>query len=579
MKNINFRIIALVFLMTTLFGSCGLNKMIRGYEEGISYTPERNPLENHGGEVPVEVQGRVSERYFHSRAIVELTPVLQFEGGERELNSIILRGEKTSGDGVQVNRRSSTNFTVSEVVPFEEGMEVSELIFRSRVYREGRESAARDLADRKVADGVIVTPQRVQNDHDLALAAHGYEKETTVTQSANIYFAYMRHDLNMRLPLNREKGAQRNFEELGDFIKQGWEIKSVEVNAWASPEGEVAYNEKLSANRANTTNTYINNMFRRLEREQRATYKRPETSVTAKGEDFEGFMEVLNASDIRDKQAIANVINSQLAPAERERRIKDMTVIYGEIEELLQPLRRGEIVITAFEPKRTDEEIARLSTENASELDVKELLYAATLTEDYQTKLNIYQNAQQVFPQDYRGFNNAAFVNLRMGNIEEAAADLEKANQLAPNTPEVLNNLGVVAAWQNDNESALSYFEAAQGQGARVNYNIGNLMIKKGDYQAALSSFAGRTCTHNVALAHLMAGNESAAMTNLECAKESASVSYLKAIVGARRENNNMLYENLRRAVQQDPALKQRAANDREFIRYHQSGEFQEIVQ
>lgn len=357
-----------------------------------------------------------------------------------------------------------------------------------------------------------------------------------------------------------------------------WEIQSIEVNAWASPEGEIAYNEKLSENRAETTEKYVNDLFSSIEKELDVEMERPELNVAAKGEDFEGFMEVLNASDIRDKQAISNVINSQLSPAERERRIKDMTVIYDEIEELLKPLRRGEIIVTLFEPKKTDEEMAMLSTQDPSQLDVKELLYAATLTDDIQTQLAIYKSAQELFPQDFRGFNNAGYVYLKMENGEEAAKELEKANQLAPNAGCVLNNLGVVAAWEHDIETAQSYFEAAQAKGMRVNYNIGTLMILKGDYQAALTSFAGRTCTHNIALAHLLAGNESAAMTNLDCAPESAEVAYLNAVIGARRENNTMVYQNLRRAIQLDPAYKEEASKDREFIRYFNVAEFQELV-
>ncbi len=576
MKNV--KLLAVLLITAVFLGSCGLNKMIRDYGDEVSFTPEVNPLENHGGNVAVNVSGRVSERYFHARAKVELTPVLVYEGGEQTLQTVYLRGENTSGEGTVINRGSATNFSFSDVVAFEEGMEASELFVRARVYREGREDNVTNLPERKVADGVINTSQRIEHDYDLALAAHGYEKVTRVTESANIYFEYMRHNINWRLPLNRQQESRDQIEQLAEFIKLGWEIESVEVNAWASPEGEVAFNEKLSENRAKAVHEYTRNKFRRLEREAGSEFARPEIQVTAKGEDFEGFMRVLNASDLPDKQAIANIINSQLAPAERERRIKDMTVIYGEIEKLLEPLRRGEIVITSFEPKKTDEEIATLSTSNPSELDVKELLYAATLTEDHQTKLTIYQSAQQLFPQDYRGFNNAAYVHIRMGNVDAAAADLEKANQLAPNNGHVLNNLGVVAAHKGDRENAQSYFEAAQGQGVRVNYNVGALMILEGDYQAALSSFAGRTCTHNVALAHLMAGNEAAAMTNLECAPESAHVAYLKAVIGARRQNNAMVFDNLRTAVRLNPELKEEAQIDREFIRYFQVAEFQEIV-
>ncbi len=578
MKNV--KLLAVLLLTAAFLGSCGLNKMIRDYGEGVTYTPEVNPLENHGGEIAVEVNGRVSEKYFHNRAKVEITPVLQYEGGETELSTVYLRGEKTSGEGIVINRGAPSNFSITDVVAYEEGMEASELLVRANVYREGSEDDVTELEERKVADGVIMTAQHMEKDHDLEIAPHGYEKETLVSKSADIFFAYMRHNVNWRLDLNQDDEAKERIEALRDFLKLGWELKSVEVNAWASPEGEIAYNETLSENRASSTEKYLKDLFEKVEEEMEEgeEIEKPEFDVNAMGEDFDGFMTVLNASDLPDKQVISNVINSQLAPAEREQRIKDMTVIYEEIEKLLEPLRRGEIVVTAYEPKKTDEEIASLSTSNPSELDVKELLYAATLTEDLQTKLAIYQSAQELFPQDYRGFNNAAYVNLEMGNVDEAAADLEKANQLAPNNGHVLNNLGVVAVWEGDLENAQSYFEAAQGEGVRVDYNIGTLMILEGDYQAALTSFAGRTCTHNVALAQLMAGNEAGAMTNLECAGESAKVSYLMAVIGAHRDNATMVYENLRTAVELDPAMKERAQEDREFIEYFPNAEFQEIV-
>jgi tetratricopeptide (TPR) repeat protein len=574
----NFKLLTVLLVATIILGSCGLNRMIRGYGEGITYNPETNPLENHGGEIAVNISGRVSERYFNPRARVEITPVLVYEGGEQELNTIHLRGERIEGEGTRINRRTSTEFNVSDVITFQPGMEASELYLRARVYRDGRENRASSLEERKVADGVVMTSQRIEHAYDIALAPHGYEEVTTVSVSANIFFAYMNSNINWRLPLNRRQDAQQRIERLTEFINRGWEIQSIEVNAWASPEGEVAYNERLSENRARATQTYVNDLFRRLERQQRRTINRPELSVNARGEDFEGFMKVLNASDLRDKQTIANIINSQIAPAERERRIKDMTVVYAEIERLLEELRRGEIVITSFEPKRSNEEIARLSTSNPSELTVAELLFAATLTQDRQTQLSIFRSAQQLFPQDFRGFNNAAYINILNGNIDAAANELERANQLAPNNGYVLNNLGVIAANRNDFENAQSYFEAAQGSGIRVNYNLGVLMIPKGDYQAALSSFAGRTCTHNVALAHLMSGNENAALQNLECAEATGHVAYLRAVIGARRENNNMVFENLRRAVQLNPELRERATNDREFIRYFQMAEFQEAV-
>ncbi|MFP4289696.1 MAG: hypothetical protein ACLFQS_10600 [Bacteroidales bacterium] len=581
MKNINVRILAVLLITVTFLSSCGLNKMIKDYGEGVSFTPETNPLENHGGEVAIEVTGSVSEKYFHPNAKVELIPVLKYDGGERELNVVYLRGEKTSGEGTVINRNSSTTFSFSEVVPFQEEFKESELVLRADVYREGDADESVSLPEVKVADGVIVTSQRVANDQDLALAAHGYEKETFVSETANIYFDYMRHNINWRFSLNRDDEAQQEIEDFTEFLKRQWKVKSLEVSAWASPEGEVAYNEELSEDRAESASVYVERLIDRLEDELDTLLNVPELIVAAKGEDFDGFMESLNASDIQDKQAIANVINSQLEPAEREKRIKDMTVIYAEVEELLKPLRRAELVATLFEPKKSDEEIAMLATENPAELDVKELLYAATMVDEsnMQKKLEIYNNAKRLFPQDYRGFNNAAYVNLAMGNKEDAAQDLEKANQLAPNNGHVQNNLGVIASWEKDIENALSYFESAQAQGVDVDYNVGIMMILKGDYQAALTSFAGRTCTGNVALAHMMNDDLDAAMTNLECAQETAQVAYLKAVVGARRDNETMVFENLEKAINMDSSLREEAEVDREFIQYFSRAEFEEALQ
>ncbi len=572
MKNINFKLLAVMIIAAGLFASCGLNRMVRNYDEGIRYTPETNPLENHGGQVAANVEGAVSEGYFHRRAVVEITPVLKHAGGETELETVTLRGSRTTTTGTMVNRDRRTTFNLNNVVSYEPDMLASELYIRARLYREGRADNATELAERKVADGVIMTSQRVKKDHRVSFAPHEYEEEVIISQPANIYFAYMRHNLNWRLPLNQRSEAQQAIEDLTEFIQRGWELKAVDVNAWASPEGEVAFNMELSENRAETGERYITRLFSDKEVEM------PELRVNAKGEDFDGFMIKLDASDLPDKQAIANVINSQLAPAERERRIKDMTLIYEEIEKILEPLRRAEIIVHAYEPKRTRDEISRLATSNPRELDEKELLFAATLTDNMQTKLRIYRSAQEIFPNSYKGYNNAAAVLLEMGDAEQAAQYLERANQLAPGNGHVQNNLGVVAAWEYDDENAISLFQAAGAQGVDISYNMGVMQIRGGQYQQALSSFAGVTCKFNVALAQLMAGNESQAVNTLNCATECAQVAYLKAVIAARNNDATAVYSNLRRSIELNSAMKEIAREDREFIQFFGQSEFQDIV-
>ncbi len=572
MKNINFKLLAVVLITAGLFASCGLNRMARNYDEGIRYTPETNPLENHGGQVAANVDGRVGEGYFHRNAVVELTPVLKYQDTETELETVTLRGSSTTTTGTMVNRDRITNFNMNNVVDYHPDMLNSELYIRAKLYREGREDRARELPERKVADGVIMTSQRIKKDHEGSLAPHEYEEEVIISRSADIYFAYMRHNLNWRLDLNRADEAQQKIEDLTEFILRGWELKAVDVDAWASPEGEVAFNLELSEDRAETGENYITGLFEDNEVEM------PELRVEAKGEDFDGFMVKLEASNLPDKQAIANVINSQIAPAERERRIKDMTLIYEEIEELLEPLRRAEITVHAYEPKLTHEEISGLALSDPSQLDEKELLFAATLTDNPQTKLAIYRSAQELFPRSHKGFNNAAVVLLEQGDAEQAAEYLERANQLAPGNGHVQNNMGIIAAWEYDDENAMSMFEAAKAQGIDADYNIGVTQIRKGEYQAALNSFSGHTCKFNVALAQLMAGNQTQAVNTLNCAPECAQVAYLKAVIAARNNDATALYDNMRRDIELNPEMAQIAVNDLEFLDFFGQSEFQSIV-
>ncbi|MEE4178714.1 MAG: hypothetical protein V2I46_14505 [Bacteroides sp.] len=579
MKRINFKILALMLLTATIFSGCAISKMVKNYDEQVNYTTSTNPLENHGGKVAANVEGTISEGYFARKAIMEVTPVLIHEGGELELPTVTLRGTKTTSPGTMVDQDSSTSFDMNNVMDFQPEMLASELVLRARIYKEGREDRAIALPEEKIADGTINTASRIdKGEFMVAYMADKYEKETIVTEKASIYFDYMRHNFNPRLDLNRNEENQAKITALTDFIKRGWQFKSIEVNAWASPEGEVAFNEELASNRAETGDEYLADLFETIEEETETEIERVDFAVNAKGEDFDGFMAALNASDLPDKQAIANVINAQVAPAERERRIKDMTLIYAEIEKLLAPLRRAEFVVSLYEPKKTDAEMAMLATSNPSELTLEELLYAATLTDDLNTKLAIYKAGQPLFPRCARLFNNAAAVNIELGNIEAAAADLEKANQLVPGNAYIQNNLGVVAAYQDDYDNAVRLFNTANSRDVNTTANVGIINIIQGDYQAASTALATNTCTYNLAMSQLISGNQQAALNTLNCTPESAQVFYLKAIIGARRNDTNLLYDNLRKAIAAEPGYKAIAQKDREFIRFFEQAEFQEIV-
>ena len=302
-------------------------------------------------------------------------------------------------------------------------------------------------------------------------------------------------------------------------------------------------------------------------------------ALNAKGEDWDGFMKAIQQSDMADKNVILNVVKSQPDVAKREQEIRNMTVIYAEIADVVLPnLRRAEITVSCFEPKKTDEEIALLSTTEPSKLDNKELIYAGTLTEDLNTKLKIYNSAIELFPDDWKGYNNVGYVQLMLGNVDEAAKSLEKAKTLAPNNPMVLNNLGAIASKNGDYTTAASIYSSAQQNGSKATYNNGIIQITKGEFSAALNSFAGKKCNYNVALAKIMTDNLSGAASDLDCAEKNAQVYYLMAVIGARTNNDSMVYDNLKLSISQDAKYREEAKEDREFLSYFEKAEFKEAI-
>lgn len=544
------------------------------------YKVEPNPLEVHGNTVKVDVSGTIPEKAFHKKAVVEFQPELRYNNQVKPLKSITLKGEKAEGDGQVINAKTGGKVEYSDSWEWDPDMKVAELYVTAKVTKNGKTETFEPI---KIADGVIMTSKRVAKTGHSKIAEHGYEKETIITETGNIYYEYNRSNLNWRLHLNENNEAE--MEKLEEFMAQGWKIQKITVDAWASPEGELTLNKELSEERAETAKEFLVDWYEDMsdDEDNNINYEDVEDeinfNVDAKGEDYKGFMKALNASDIKQKNTIANVIKSQNSKAERERAIKDMTVIYKEIEEMLEVLRRAEITVYAYEPKRTEEEIARLATTYPDSLSKEELLYAATLTKDENTKLKIYKSAAKIYPKSWKAHNNAAAILLNMHKEDEAAEYLQTAITLEPNNGLILNNLGLLAAWKEDYSSAANYYSSAKAQGVETQYNEATLKIINGDYQGAAATYGRANCGYNKALALLMLEKTNEATKALDCAEKDAQAHYLMAIIGARTDNTNMLYTNLKKAISMDAEYKKEAASDREFIDYFDKAEFKEIVQ
>ena len=619
----NFFQLIIVALIAVVLSSCGLGKMVKNYPQ-VKFQATPTVLENHGGKVNVTIKGEVPPKYFEKMAVMVFQPVVTYNGGTKELKPITLKGEKVKGDGTIINKKLGGSFTYTETFDFVPGMTAANLEIGPAIYKaKGKDEVKAglkkadvkiipksiELGNRKLADGVINTSQKIYHDEDLLLGdqktvtklikgsdADFYEKETIVTNGAKIYFVVNQSDLSLSYKLNKDKAAKTILDTLSSFLKKEWKVKSVDINAWASPEGEESRNQGLSDNRAKTGNNFMVNEYKKLLAEKkeaaRKAKKKDKTikiedvkvqdvtyATKANGEDWEGFMQAVSASTIKDKNTILNVVRSQADPVKREQEIRNMTVIYKEIEEdILPPLRRAEISVKSYLPKKTDEQIARLSTTHPDSLDVKELLYSHALTQDANTQLKIFKSMTTLYPTDWKGYNNVGFASMKLGNLDEAKTFLEKANTMSPNNPLVLNNLGALAAANGDYAGAKTYYKSAQDVGADESYNKGILTILDGDYKGASSLMGAKKCNYNIALVELLTGNAASAASTLQCAPDNAEKFYLMAVAGARTGNQSMVMDNLKKAVGSKSSLKGIAKEDREFLKYFDNVEFQSIV-
>lgn len=551
-----------------------------------SYTVKPQVLEAKGGNVAFTVDGTIPEKTFHKKAVAELTPYIKYGDGQtKELKKLVLKGEKAQGEGTIINSKTGGSFTYSESFPYDDQMRASELMFKATVTKGSKVVA--EYNDIKLADGILDTYKNITHDEGLIYGPTGYEKITMAAKNAPIYFLVNKSNVDFNLPLNKKEEAKAAATELENFIQKGWKIKDINIIAWASPEGEIALNDNLANDRAESANDFIVKRIKKLNEEKakklKVDVKSLEQDITynfkGNGEDWDGFLQAVQKSDLKDKNQIMNIVNIQSDNNKREQEIRNMTVIYKEIEDqILPPLRRAIITVNCFEPKRTDEEIAKLAVSSPDSLKYPELLHAATLTTDKQTRLNIYKNAFTNKDRDWKAYNNAGAEAIALGKPDEAENFLNQATKMSDKNGKIENNLGVLACHKNDFVKAEQHFLKASTYGENVNYNLGVVNIQKGDYAKAITYFKDINCVHNVALAQMLSGNMNDALKNLKCAPQGPETSYMLAVYGSRTNDAKMVYDYLGKAVKADPKLKAKAATDREFLKYFNEQDFKNIV-
>ena len=554
----------LMAMVVALFSSCS-KKMGELSADYFTVTPQ--VLEAVGGKVPATINGKFPEKYFNKKAVVEVTPVLRWNGGEAKGQPAVFQGEKVEGNDQTISYKVGGNYTMKTSFDYVPEMAKSELYleFNAKI---GNKTVA--IPAVKIADGVISTSELVENTLQSANPANGddaFQRIIKEKHNANIMFLIQQANIRAS-ELKTAKEFNKEVAEVNEAANK--KISNIEVSAYASPDGGVKLNTGLAENRESNTTKMLSKDLKK------AKVDAPiDSKYTA--QDWEGFQELVSKSNIQDKELILRVLSMYQDPEQREQEIKNISSVYKTLaDEILPQLRRSRLTLNYEIIGKSDDEIASLAASNPKELTLEELLYAATLTNDNGKKEVIYTKATELFPNDYRAFNNLGKLAYQAGNIDKAESYLKKAANVQA-APEVNMNLGLVALAKGDKNAAEAYLGKAAGA-KELGETLGNLYIAQGQYERAVNSF-GDAKTNSAALAQILAKDYNKAkntLANIE--KPDAYTDYLMAVLGARTNNQSMLTSSLKNAVAKDSSLAKKAATDLEFAKYFTNSDFMNII-
>ena len=524
-----------------------------------NFTVNPNPLETQAGKVTATVNGTFPEKYMKKKAVVTVTPELRYADGQvAKGEPTTFQGEKVYGNNQTILYQVGGRYNIKTQFDYLDCNKAD--MYMSFVARVG--SKPMYIPAVKVATGILATSELYKQTLKTAQAAvspDAFQRINAQKQEANIKFLIQQATLRQsELKNNSVQEFVKLLEKINND-REGLSLKDVEVSAYASPDGGFDLNDKLAAQRQKATEQYVQQQLKKA--------KLGDAAVDAKytAEDWDGFQELVKASNIQDKDVILRVLSMYKDPQEREQQIKNISSAFRELADgILPQLRRSRMIINYETVGRSDEQIQQQLKADPTKLNVEEMLYAATLTEDVDAKEDIYKLTTEVYPADARAFNNIATMEFAQGNLDAAKKYIEQAQQVSAQLPEAAANLGMIALANGDLQAAENYISQATGANG-LSEILGNLNLAKGNYAQAEQDF-GDVYSNSAALAQILNKNYASAAVTLKYVKNpDATTDYLKAILAARMGNNSDAADALRAAIAKDAAYAKYAATDLEL--------------
>lgn len=553
--------ITTALLLAVLVSSCACRlKPFNGSAAQVDPTP----LTLVGTQIPGQVRLTLPAKWCHKRAIVNITPQLRYAGTSVTGQTVTIQGENVRDNYQTISYERGGSVIVPFAFEYKPGMEQSDLYLTFTATVKGKQV---NLPAIKVARGTIMTAGLASiSDVTPALARDAFQRVIKEQYTADLKFLINRAEVRAA-ELNK-----REVKDWQDVVDNAYQVPNqevdIEIQAYASPDGAQDLNERLSAERERNTSRVVARQLGNKKIEVNAHYT---------AEDWDGFQKLLEASNIQDKELVLRVLSMYPDPEDREREIRNLSHVFTQLaDEILPELRRSRLNANVRIIGKSDDELKMFMAQRPGRLTIEEILYTATLYDNAREQMNAYQQATQLYPNDYRAYNNIGTLYLAQGNYEQAASYFAKAQKIQPNAASNMNEAllaldrGDLAAAQRLMGSAVEVPEAGQG--------IGLLQMHEGKYADAIRSF-GNTPSNTLAIAQIMQGQYADATRTLAAvAQPNGETAYLKAVVAARTNDLQALISNLRSAIAQDSSYALRAQRDLEFAAFSQTPEFVALV-
>lgn len=532
--------------------------------DGSAAQVDPNPLTLVGTQIPGQVRLTIPAKWCHKRAIVNVTPELRYNGTSVTGQTVTIQGENVRDNYQTISYERGGSVIIPFTFDYKPGMEQSDLYLTFAATIKGKKV---NLPAVKVARGTIMTADLASiSDITPALARDAFQRVIKEQYTADLKFLINRAEVRAA-ELNK-----REVKDWQDVVDNAYQVPNqevdIEIQAYASPDGAQDFNERLSAQRERNTSRVVARQLGKKKIEVNAHYT---------AEDWDGFQKLLEASKIQDKELVLRVLSMYPDPEDREREIRNLSHVFTQLaDEILPELRRSRLNANVRIIGKSDDELKMFMAQRPGRLTIEEILYTATLYDNAKGQMNAYQQAVQLYPKDYRAYNNIGTLYLAQGNYEQAASYFAKAQKIQPNAASNMNEAllaldrGNLAEAQRLMGSAVEVPEAGQG--------IGLLQMHEGKYADAIRSF-GNTPSNTLAIAQIMQGQYADATRTLAAvAQPNGETAYLKAVVAARTNDLQALVNNLRAAIALDRSYAQRAQRDLEFAAFSQTPEFVALV-